>query len=256
QEQQGAVGGTSKHCNIINDKSNHIGSLMNNSVEKDVKKGRTYRDTSKSTDKPGGQPSAQKYRRLDDTILPKLWSEMGSDESWTSVKLGENSNEYKTIQKKFTKHVEKSARVIYNITRIQNPKLYRQYVLRRKQIKKHCDKQAAKECTLWRKTTADAVNDTNANGFRDSARKATPFGDAIRFSVKPSPQKRAKGMKYVYLARVVTGEYAVSNEDDPAAHQTHGVPVSKFDSLFDSSANTYGVFSSDQAYPEHLVEFR
>ena len=52
---------------------------------------------------------------VDDTILPKPWSEMGSDESWTSVKLGENSKEYKTIHKKFTKDVEKSARVIYNV---------------------------------------------------------------------------------------------------------------------------------------------
>ena len=74
--------------------------------------------------------------------------------------------------------------------------------------------------------------------------------------MKPSQQKRAKGMKYVYLARVVTGEYAVSNEDDPAAHQTHGAPVSKFHSVFDSSSSTYGVLSSDQAYPEYLVEFR
>ena len=40
--QQGAVGGSPKHRNIKNDKSNHIGSPMNWIIEKDVKKGRTY----------------------------------------------------------------------------------------------------------------------------------------------------------------------------------------------------------------------
>ena len=75
--------------------------------------------------------------------------------------------------------------------------------------------------------------------------------------MKPSIDSRAGGNQYVYLVRVVTGEYTDSRQDYDAARNNHDASARKVDSLVDDVNNPtkYVVVSSDQAYPEYLITF-
>jgi len=55
---------------------------------------------------------------------------------------------------------------MFQITRIQNLQLYRQYSLCRNEIGKHVTDMVLAEKRLWHNTTRGDVDDINANGFR------------------------------------------------------------------------------------------
>ena len=95
---------------------------------------------------------------------------------------------------------------------------------------------------------------------------ATAFGKGVYFAVNASYSSSpaysppdANGYKYIYLARVLTGEFTIGNSSMivPPAKNPSVNPNVLFDSLVDSSLNPtmYIIFQDAQAYPEYLITF-
>ena len=66
------------------------------------------------------------------------------------------------------------------------------------------------------------------------------------------------GLKYMFLARVLTGEYTLGNEDLRVPPEKCDKPGVLFDTVVDnvSKPSLFVVFNDCQAYPEYLVTFQ
>ena len=57
---------------------------------------------------------------------------------------------------------------IDQIERVQNPSLYRQYMLHKEEMKKRSQRPSAIERSLWHGTSAEATQSINVGGFNRS----------------------------------------------------------------------------------------
>ncbi|XP_046558431.1 LOW QUALITY PROTEIN: protein mono-ADP-ribosyltransferase PARP14-like [Haliotis rubra] len=194
---------------------------------------------------------------------PQNWQPMADDDNVQSFPVA--AEEFKMVAELFMKTVNNSNATVLKVDRIQNRSLYQQYTAKKKQLEKQNPQGTQNESWLWHGTSTDAIDSINAHGFNRSycGKNATVYGQGVYFAVnaeysaqntysRPDPQ----GQKYMYLVRVLTGEYTKGTGD-------MRVPPSKAGStvLFDSVVNDinnpamYVVFNDTQAYPDYLVTF-
>ena len=89
----------------------------------------------------------------------------GKEKRFHFVSLQATSPEYKTAETAFNKTMTGKYTQILSIQRLQNPTLYKQYAVRKKEMEKHNPKDHQNERWLWHGTSPDTLDKINTRGF-------------------------------------------------------------------------------------------
>ncbi|XP_061434830.1 uncharacterized protein LOC133360197 isoform X2 [Lethenteron reissneri] len=195
---------------------------------------------------------------------------LASAECVALVDLDADDEEFKTVKDQFLGSLENVNVEILQIQRVDNSVLYRQFLLKKQQIERECS-QPPCERILFHGTADAACSEINLHGFNRSfcGKNAALYGQGVYFATSArisvrdqySPPDTA-GRKHVYLARVLTGDFAQGRENmlTPPIRLpvTDGGPIVRFHSVVDNTAHPdiFIIFNDTQAYPEHLITFR
>ncbi|KAI0224447.1 Protein mono-ADP-ribosyltransferase PARP14 [Lamellibrachia satsuma] len=202
----------------------------------------------------------------DDTELPTNWSPMAKTDHVTLVTLQPTSDEYQRVNNMLISSARGTVKRVISIERVQNPSLYRQYMLHKEEMKKRSRQPSAIERSLWHGTSAAATQTINVGGFNRSycGKNATAYGKGVYFAVKSEYSARstyatpdATGVKFVYKSLVLTGDYTIGNSSYNVPPSNPLTPGFQYDTVVDSLdvPNIFVVFLDNQAYPEYLITF-
>ncbi|XP_072118202.1 protein mono-ADP-ribosyltransferase PARP14-like isoform X2 [Mobula birostris] len=196
--------------------------------------------------------------------LPTHWDDMQNLQS-KSVELQQNSKEYQDVALSFKVTVVQ--RQIVKIERLQNPCLWKNYMIKKQQFDNKNPRGTNNERNLFHGTAPDALSLISRHGFNRSyaGRNATMYGNGTYFAVNASysahntySKPDANGMKYVYRARVLTGIYCRGQGGMVVPpSKSPSDPTDLYDSVADNTAtpSMFIIFNDVQAYPEYLITF-
>ncbi|XP_034966643.2 protein mono-ADP-ribosyltransferase PARP14 [Zootoca vivipara] len=196
--------------------------------------------------------------------LPEQWEDMGQVQL-KIVELKPETEEYQTVKKMFLQTC--SVFTIEKIERIQNPYKWQQYQIKKKEID---DKNGHtnNEKLLFHGTAFTSIKRINDSGFNRSyaGLHAAAYGNGTYFAVNAQysasdtySKPEADGKKYMYLARVLTGEYCPGEQKIVVPKPKNAAdPTVLFDSVTDNVSNPslFVIFNDIQAYPEYLITFK
>uniref|UniRef100_A0A8D0LB93 Poly [ADP-ribose] polymerase n=1 Tax=Sphenodon punctatus TaxID=8508 RepID=A0A8D0LB93_SPHPU len=231
--------------------------------------GKNYRanvNTLHATDHHGKSITIKRVQKGEDkqsVALPKDWEDMKGD-NVKVVQLNPATAEYQDVQTKFLSTC--SMYKIVKIERIQNPYLWRTYQIKKEELDKKSGNTNNERC-LFHGTPSSSLNIINYTGFNRSyaGKNAAAIGRGTYFAVGASYSAQdtysrpdVSGAKYVYLARVLTGEFCAGNAGliTPPSKTNGGVDL--YDSVVDNVTrpSMFVIFYDTQAYPEYLITFR
>ena len=220
---------------------------------------------------------------------PKDWDPMPTDSKGKEkhvhlVTLTAGSPEYNNVESQFNKTMIKgsSYNQIVSIQRLQNPVLYQQYMVRKKEMDKHNPPGHQNERWLFHGTSPDTLDKINTQGFnRSFAGKngmfndilvcfviiyiATVYGQGVYFARDSLYSHRytspdGNGYRHMYLTRVLTGEYTVGSNTMvvPPAKNTKIDQHVLFDSTVDNVGNPtiFVVYTDAQNYPAYIITYK
>uniref|UniRef100_A0A3B5MJ33 Poly [ADP-ribose] polymerase n=1 Tax=Xiphophorus couchianus TaxID=32473 RepID=A0A3B5MJ33_9TELE len=193
--------------------------------------------------------------------VPEFWDAMPAGKTCHSVTLQTASSEYAEVLNLFKATCN---RAVIKIERIQNPTLWKSL-----QIKKHemevRNNHQNNEKRLFHGTSENTVPIINERGFNRSyaGKNAACYGNGSYFAVNSNysaqdtySRPNAKGEKFMYLCKVLTGDYTLGQQTmiAPPTKGTLGI----YDSVVDNTAtpSMFVVFHDTQAYPEYLITFK
>ncbi|NXX38553.1 PAR14 polymerase, partial [Tricholaema leucomelas] len=199
------------------------------------------------------------------TVLPPTWDDMQS-QRLKIVELKPATEEYRDVRARFVDTCPSFQIEKVKIERIQNQYLWKVYQIKKCEMDKK-NGNRINERHLFHGTSRESIFFINDKGFNRSYAgvHAANFGNGTYFAVDASysahdtySKPDASGKKYMYLARVLVGEYSqgVKGSITPAAKD----PSNSVD-LFDSSTDNVNkpsmfiIFHDAQAYPEYLITF-
>ncbi|NXH34828.1 PAR14 polymerase, partial [Myiagra hebetior] len=197
------------------------------------------------------------------TMLPPTWDPMENEQPKV-VELKPNSEEYKDVQERFLRTCQSFR--IEKIERVQNPYFWKAYQIKKCEMdKKNGNRQNEKK--LFHGTSKESLTLINKYGFNRSyaGMHAANFGNGTYFAVNANYSARdtyskpdVNGRKYMYLARVLVGEYSqgIKGAITPASKNA-GNSIDLYDSSTDnvSQPSMFIIFNDIQAYPEYLITF-
>ncbi|NXU56616.1 PAR14 polymerase, partial [Turnix velox] len=197
------------------------------------------------------------------TVLPAMWEDM-QNQHLKIVELKPETREYGKVQKSFLKTCPSFK--IEKIERIQNPYLWKTYQIKKREMDNK-NGNTNNERLLFHGTSKESLTFINNRGFDRShaGLHAAVYGNGTYFAVNASysasdtySKPEVDGKKYMYLARVLVGEYSQGTRGSitPAA-KSAGNPTDLFDSSTDnvSQPSMFVIFNDIQAYPEYLITF-
>uniref|UniRef100_A0A8C3TNA9 Poly [ADP-ribose] polymerase n=1 Tax=Catharus ustulatus TaxID=91951 RepID=A0A8C3TNA9_CATUS len=196
-------------------------------------------------------------------LLPPTWDPM-ENERVKIVELKPDSKEYKDVQEKFLQTCQSFK--IEKIERVQSQYLWKSYQIKKCEMdKKNGDRN--NERLLFHGTSQESLTFINDHGFNRSyaGMHAANFGNGTYFAVNANysahdiySKPDANGKKYMYLARVLVGEYSLGKKGSvtPARKNVNN-SVDLFDSSTDNmnQPSMFIIFNDIQAYPEYLITF-
>ncbi|XP_027807146.3 protein mono-ADP-ribosyltransferase PARP10 isoform X2 [Marmota flaviventris] len=180
--------------------------------------------------------------------------------------LEESTKEFQNVVKAFydTLDTAHSRIRIIRVERVSHPLLQQQYQLHLERLEERCVQRPV-ERVLYHGTSASAVPDICAFGFNRSfcGRNGTLYGQGVYFAKRASlsVQDRysppdADGHKAVFVARVLTGDYAQGRRDLRAPPlRPSGHVLLRYDSAVDClhQPSIFVIFHDTQALPTHLI---
>ncbi|NXY07931.1 PAR14 polymerase, partial [Pteruthius melanotis] len=197
------------------------------------------------------------------TVLPPWWDPMENEQP-KLVELKTNSREYKDVQERFLRTCQLFR--IEKIERVQNPYFWKAYQIKKCEMDKK-NGNRKNEKLLFHGTSKESLTLINKHGFNRSyaGMHAANFGNGTYFAVNASysahdtySKPDVNGRKYMYLARVLVGEYSqgIKGAITPASKSASN-SVDLFDSSTDnmSQPSMFIIFNDIQAYPEYLITF-
>ncbi|NWR77637.1 PAR14 polymerase, partial [Centropus unirufus] len=219
-----------------------------------------------AVDEQGIQRPLKRIDKSEDqesTVLPATWDDM-ENERLKLVELKPETKEYRNVQGKFLKTCNSFK--IEKIERVQNPYFWKAYQIKKREMDKK-NGNRNNERLLFHGTSKESLTLINNQGFNRSyaGMHAANFGNGTYFAVNASysasdtySKPDVDGKKYMYLARVLVGEYSrgIKGSITPAAKN-----ASNSIDLFDSSTDNVNqptmfiIFNDIQAYPEYLITF-
>uniref|UniRef100_A0A3B5M7T4 Poly [ADP-ribose] polymerase n=1 Tax=Xiphophorus couchianus TaxID=32473 RepID=A0A3B5M7T4_9TELE len=214
-----------------------------------------------ATDSKGTKLQIRRIDKLKDEDVPEFWDAMPAGKTCHSVTLQTASSEYAEVLNLFKATCN---RAVIKIERIQNPTLWKSL-----QIKKHemevRNNHQNNEKRLFHGTSENTVPIINERGFNRSyaGKNAACYGNGSYFAVNSNysaqdtySRPNAKGEKFMYLCKVLTGDYTLGQQTmiAPPTKGTLGI----YDSVVDNTAtpSMFVVFHDTQAYPEYLITFK
>ncbi|NXW75116.1 PAR14 polymerase, partial [Hirundo rustica] len=219
-----------------------------------------------AVDAQGKQISIIRVDKTEDqksTVLPPTWDHM-ENERLKIVELKPDSREYKDVQERFLQTCQSFK--IEKIERVQNVYFWKNYQIKKCEMDKK-NGNRNNERLLFHGTSQESLTFINKNGFNRSyaGTHAANFGNGTYFAVNASysandiySKPDVNGKKYMYLARVLVGEYSLGKKGSITPARKN---VSNSVDLFDSSTDNVNqpsmfiIFNDIQAYPEYLITF-
>ncbi|XP_050755660.1 protein mono-ADP-ribosyltransferase PARP14-like [Gymnogyps californianus] len=197
------------------------------------------------------------------TVLPATWDDM-QNQRLKIVELKRETREYKDVQERFLKTCQSLK--IEKIERVQNPFFWKAYQIKKREMDNK-NGNRNNERLLFHGTSKESLTLINNRGFNRSyaGMHAANFGNGTYFAVNASysasdtySKPDADGKKYMYLARVLVGEYSrgIRGSITPAAKNASN-SIDLFDSSTDNvnQPSMFIIFNDIQAYPEYLITF-
>ncbi|TRZ02094.1 hypothetical protein DNTS_012419 [Danionella cerebrum] len=150
------------------------------------------------------------------------------------------------------------------VEKLNNKLLWNQYRLKKVSIEQSSTEPQV-ERILYHGTSETSVKEICIHGFNRSfcGKNATVYGQGVYFAVNAclsvldtySPPN-ADGYKYIFVAKVLTGDFTVGRHEIRAAplKENSSIPV-RYHSVTDqiSSPSLFVIFNDTQAYPEYLI---
>ncbi|NWH63475.1 PAR14 polymerase, partial [Geococcyx californianus] len=224
-------------------------------------------NTLQASDDQGKTINIQRVPKNEDkqsVELPAHWEDM-EKKRVKMVNLKPSCREYQEVQNKFQRTCPDF--VILKIERIQNPFLWQTYQIKKISL---CakNKNHNNEKFLFHGTDVSSLNTINYNGFNRgfAGKNAAVIGNGTYFAVDASFSARNTyskpdtiGRKYMYLARVLTGQYCTGHKGlvtPPPKNPAE--PSDLYDSVVDciNYPTMFVIFNDIQAYPEYLITFK
>uniref|UniRef100_A0A3B3DBA2 Poly [ADP-ribose] polymerase n=1 Tax=Oryzias melastigma TaxID=30732 RepID=A0A3B3DBA2_ORYME len=155
------------------------------------------------------------------------------------------------------------SKLCLQIERVQNFALWKSYELLKKQMEQK-NKHKKNERVLFHGTTDKSIDLINKNGFnRSYAGLHAMFGKGSYFAVDPAysaqnyAQPDNQGLKRMYQARVLVGDFTHGNPSLIVPPSKSGQSADLYDSVADNKnpPSMFVVFNDIQAYPEYLITF-
>ncbi|XP_032835533.2 protein mono-ADP-ribosyltransferase PARP14-like isoform X1 [Petromyzon marinus] len=187
-----------------------------------------------------------------------------------------SSKAYQQIEKEFRKSLGKVSQQpgfkVVQILSVQNRELWNLYTTKKRDME-NADKasplKTPVEKILFHGTALDTCEKINANGFNRSycGKNAVAYGNGVYFAVSAMYSARdtysppdSDGIKYVYRARVLTGNYTAGSVGmlEPPPKDPIVNSVLLYDSVVDNTSrpSMFVIFNDNQAYPEHIIKFK
>ncbi|NWU52151.1 PAR14 polymerase, partial [Dromas ardeola] len=197
------------------------------------------------------------------TVPPATWDDM-QNQRLKIVELKPETREYRDVQEKFMKTSQSLK--IEKIERVQNPFLWKTYQIKKREMDNkngNIDNQRL----LFHGTSKESLTLINNYGFNRSyaGMHAAAFGNGTYFAVRASysandtySKPDVNGKKYMYLARVLVGEYSQGKKGSiTPAPKNASNSIDLFDSSTDdvNQPSMFIIFNDIQAYPEYLITF-
>ncbi|XP_054685116.1 protein mono-ADP-ribosyltransferase PARP14-like isoform X2 [Grus americana] len=197
------------------------------------------------------------------TVLPATWDDM-QNQRLKIVQLKPETREYRDVQERFLKTCQPFK--IEKIERVQNPFFWKAYQIKKREMDNK-NGNRNNERLLFHGTSKESLTLINERGFNRSyaGMHAANFGNGTYFAVNASysasdtySKPDVDGKKYMYLARVLVGEYSLGRKGSitPAAKNASN-SIDLFDSSTDNvnQPSMFIIFNDIQAYPEYLITF-
>ena len=101
---------------------------------------------------------------ITDIGLPKEWDPMPPNTPYIMVTLDVNSDEYSSVKKHFESTLSRTCQVV-EIKRVQNPVLYKQYMVKKKDMDQKNRKTVPNERNLFHGCSGDVIKNISHQGF-------------------------------------------------------------------------------------------
>ncbi|XP_066058007.1 protein mono-ADP-ribosyltransferase PARP10 [Chamaea fasciata] len=194
----------------------------------------------------------------------------GQEEEVRLMALAEDSEEFTDAVQHFCGTLEElhSQISIVQVQKLIHPVLYKQYQLKKGSVKRACAAGTAAERVLFHGTTKASSREICLHGFNRSfcGKNATLYGLGVYFAARAAISARdrysppsASGTKFIFVAKVLTGEFTAGRPGlrAPPLREGSGVPR-RFHSVVDDprQPDIFVIFNDTQAYPQYLITCR
>ncbi|XP_005533125.1 PREDICTED: poly [ADP-ribose] polymerase 10 [Pseudopodoces humilis] len=194
----------------------------------------------------------------------------GLEEEVRLMPLAEDSEEFAEAAQHFCGTLEElqDQISIVQVQKLIHPVLYKQYQLKKGSVKRACAAGTAVERVLFHGTTKASSREICLHGFNRSfcGKNATLYGLGVYFAVRAAVSARdrysppsASGTKFIFMAKVLSGEFAAGRAGlrAPPLREGSGVPR-RYHSVVDDprQPDIFVIFNDTQAYPQYLITCR
>ncbi|NWU08682.1 PAR14 polymerase, partial [Cephalopterus ornatus] len=219
-----------------------------------------------AVDDQGKQTAIRRVDKSEDqesTVLPPTWDSM-ENERLKIVELRPETREYRDVQERFLQTCQSFR--IEKIERVQNPYFWKAYQIKKREMDNK-NGNTNNERLLFHGTSKESLTLINNRGFDRSyaGMHAANFGNGTYFAVNANysahdtySKPDVNGKKYMYLARVLVGEYSQGKRGSITPEPKNASnSIDLFDSSTDnvSQPSMFVIFNDIQAYPEYLITF-
>ncbi|XP_032422915.1 protein mono-ADP-ribosyltransferase PARP14-like isoform X3 [Xiphophorus hellerii] len=216
-----------------------------------------------ATDSKGTILQIRRIDKIQGDDVPEFWDAMPAGKTCHAVPILAASSEYTEVVNLFKATCNQT---VTKIERIQNPGLWKSLQIKKQEMEQRNNHQN-NDKRLFHGTSEDTVPIINESGFNRSyaGKNAACYGKGSYFAVKANysaqdtySKPNANGEKFMYVCRVLTGDYTKGQQNMVAPPSKGGSGVHMYDSVVDDMAtpSMFVVFHDTQAYPEYLITFK
>ncbi|XP_034554224.1 protein mono-ADP-ribosyltransferase PARP14-like isoform X1 [Notolabrus celidotus] len=215
------------------------------------------------TDSQGRIVEIKRIDKLKDEDIPDSWDTMPANQTCLVVTIQPGTAEHTEVLKLFQASCQLA---VIQIQRIQNIVLWKSLLIKKHDMEQRNGHQN-NEKQLFHGTSEDTVDQINEHGFNRSfaGKNDVDCGKGTYFAVKAShsssdtySKPNQNQEKFMYLCRVLTGEFTLGQQDMIQPPPKGSASVQKYDSVVDDmgTPKVYVIFHDSHAYPEYLIKFK
>ncbi|XP_007901242.1 poly(ADP-ribose) polymerase family member 14-related sequence 1 isoform X2 [Callorhinchus milii] len=248
----------------FNLESAFIGKASHIELEIEHRKYTVELKTCTATDNHGNSIQLNRASKSKDE-LPPHWDDMAGQQ-FKSVALQQSTLEYQRVETLFKNTCSQFQ--IIQIERLQNPFLWKNYIIKKQYFHEKNPNGTKNEHVLFHGTAPEAKDSISNLGFNRSyaGKNATTYGTGTYFAVNASysasntySKPDSNGVKYIYQACVLTGVYCQGKNGmliPPPKNPNNLTDL--YDSVVDrpNAPSMFIIFNDIQAYPEYLISFK